>query len=112
MGEFVRTDDGSAMPSAPGRSESALTREGAGGAVVPEMDGKPRGAMLAPVMARAISAVVFGGFCLVALFYVVDSGATGNQVVLATALLAVLLGLQVLYFSRPGAAVRGPLGYL
>lgn len=62
-------------------------------------------------MARAVTIAVFGLYCLTALLYVVVLGSPPGKIVLAVAYLAILLGMQVWYFSRPGARLRTPLGY-
>jgi len=70
-----------------------------------------RGPLLAPVMARAIIAVVFGGFCAIAWLLVVDSETSFGKTALAFGYLVVLLALQLVYFSRPGTNLRSPPTY-
>ncbi|HEV2780408.1 MAG TPA: histidine kinase [Actinophytocola sp.] len=73
--------------------------------------GEDRGALIAPALARAIVAVVFSGFGLVALLFVQASGKSLGETALATVYLAGLLGLQYFYFGRPGTNLRSPQAY-
>src|SRR5882672_6759367 len=75
----------------------------------------PAGSRVIPIaaaMARAIVTTVYFGSCLIALLYVISSGARPGPLALSAGYLVVLLGLQVLYFGRPGIRLRSPLSYL
>ncbi|WP_186763188.1 sensor histidine kinase [Lentzea tibetensis] len=76
-----------------------------------ESDSQGRAAGLAPRLALLVVTVVFAGFAVNAFQYVVVQGATFARVVPAGACLALMMVLQLGFFSRPGADVRGPLGY-
>jgi signal transduction histidine kinase len=98
------------MPSI-GDRESSLTRGPLEDDAVQEM-GDARGPRIALAMTRAVVVAVYCGFCLIALLYVIASGASSGQVVLAASYLVGLLSLQLLYFGRPGVRLRSPLSYL
>jgi signal transduction histidine kinase len=70
-----------------------------------------RGPMIALSLARALVAVVFCCFAVVALLFVIESGKNAGEIALAVAALAGLLGLQYFYFSRPSTDTRSPAAY-
>lgn len=57
--------------------------------------------LIALTLARAIVAVVFCGFAGAALLFVLESGKSAGEIVLAVACLSGLLILQYFYFGRP-----------
>ncbi|MEU6743628.1 sensor histidine kinase [Streptosporangium sandarakinum] len=63
-------------------------------------------------LARVIVAVVFCGFGVTALLWVLDSGRSPAEVTLAVACLCGLLSLQYFYFGRPRANPRSPYTYV
>jgi two-component system, NarL family, sensor histidine kinase DesK len=68
--------------------------------------------MLAPVLARGIVAVVFGGFCVVAFLHLLYVAGSPASVALSAVCMLALLGLQLFYFSRPTQLLQTPVGYL
>lgn len=67
--------------------------------------------VLAPVLARGILAVVFGGFCLVAFLHVLYVANGPVTVAVSAGCMLALLGLQLFYFSRPSSLLQSPMGY-
>ncbi|HEU5470916.1 MAG TPA: histidine kinase [Actinophytocola sp.] len=74
-------------------------------------DSDDREALLAPTLAKSIVAVVFGGFAVVALLFVLESGKSAVEVVLAAGYLAGLLSLQLFYFGRSSTNLHAPAAY-
>jgi signal transduction histidine kinase len=86
-----------------------------GPAPVPGEDGPDpvdRGPLIAPALARAISATVYFGFASIALLFVLEQGHDGGEIALAVVLLAGLLALQFFYFGAPGTDLRGPRAHV
>ena len=73
--------------------------------------GDGRGPLIALTLARAIVAVVFCGFALIALLFVLDSGKESPKIALAVACLILLLTLQYFYFGRPATNLRSLQAY-
>jgi len=81
-------------------------------AVAPQgRDSKGRAAGLAPRLALLVVTVVFAGFVVNAFQYVVAERATFAHVAPAVLSLAVMMVLQLGFFSNPAADVRGKRGY-
>ncbi|HEU5475368.1 MAG TPA: histidine kinase [Actinophytocola sp.] len=98
-------------------SSVARTEPDQAGAGAPDHDPetaevRPGPAPIALAMARTIVAAVFFGLCLVALLFVIVSGASLPSVLVAACLLLALFGMQVFYFSRPGVELRSRTSYL
>lgn len=74
-------------------------------------DADGRGALIALTLARAIVAVVFVGFAVVALLFVLDEGKSAGETALAVAALVGLLSLQYFYFSRPSTDPHSAQSY-
>ena len=68
--------------------------------------------LLAPTLTKAILSVVFGGFYVVAFLNILYRGASPGRIALCVALMAALLILQTLYFTRPKPRPQPPLRYL
>ncbi|GLZ36163.1 two-component sensor histidine kinase [Lentzea sp. NBRC 105346] len=77
----------------------------------PESDGQGRAAGLAPRLALLVVTVVFAGFAVNAFQYVYADDPSPTHWVPAAASLALMMVLQLGFFSRPGADVSGPRGY-
>lgn len=73
--------------------------------------GDGRGPLIALTLARAIVAVVFCGFAVIALLYVLASGKSTAEIALAVACLGGLLTLQYFYFGRPSTNLRSAQAY-
>jgi signal transduction histidine kinase len=86
----------------PGRAEDV---------VADDTDAGDRGALIAPALARAILAVVFCGFGVVALLIVLELGKGTGEFAFAVAALGGLLGIQYFYFSRPSTDPHSPRSY-
>jgi len=103
------------MTSSGGNHSGRVTNPGRGlatdehGPEVLEETADARGAL---TLARAIVAVVFCGFGVVALLFVLASGANAAEVALACVCLSGLLALQYFYFGRPSANLRSPGAYV
>jgi signal transduction histidine kinase len=70
------------------------------------------GALIAPTLARAIVAVSFSFFGVIALTWVFDEGKSAGQTLLAIVLLAGLLAQQFFYFCRPSTDLRSRQSYV
>jgi signal transduction histidine kinase len=92
------------MTSSAGDHVDRATGPGRGAYADEPTDG--RSPLIALTLARAIVAVVFFGFAVIALLYVLDSGKTGGEIALAVACLCGLLTLQYFYFGRPSTNLR------
>ncbi|MET1071640.1 MAG: histidine kinase [Umezawaea sp.] len=77
----------------------------------PSSDSEDRATGLAPRIALFVVTVVFAAFVVNAFQYVVEEGATLARMIPAGVCLALMMVLQLGFFSRPGAAVRGWHGY-
>jgi signal transduction histidine kinase len=97
------------MTSSAGDHTDRATRPGRGAYTDDPADG--RGALIALTLARAIVAVVFCGFAVIALLFVLDSGKTTAEIALAVACLGGLLALQYFYFGRPSTNLRSLQAY-
>ena len=73
--------------------------------------GGARGPLVAPLLAKAIVAVVAGGFCAVTLVLVVDAGSGPRLTTLSVGYLIVLFVVQPFYFSLPRADRRTSATY-
>jgi two-component system sensor histidine kinase DesK len=67
--------------------------------------------LLAPVLAKGILVVVFGGFCLVAFLHTLYVAGDPIHLALSAGCMLALLWLQLFYFSRPSANLQSPRGY-
>src|SRR5436190_1431635 len=100
------------MSSAVDRTESEATRTRIEADVGKELDDGERGPLIAMVLARSIVIAVVCGYCLIALTYLLAASEPPDRLLVAGTYLVALLGLQLGYFSRPGARMRAPYTYL
>jgi signal transduction histidine kinase len=73
--------------------------------------GDVRGPLIALTLARAIVAVVFCGFSVIALLFVLDSGKGPTETAVAVACLIGLFTLQYFYFGRPSTNLHSRESY-
>lgn len=68
--------------------------------------------LLAPQLARGITAAVLGGFCLIAFLHVLYLDIGPVHIALSALYMSALLWLQLFYFTQPTARLRTSSGHL